>query len=143
MTSVAPTRYHVALTFDEWRQEWVEHRQYWDETKWTPTSQRGIYFHGDQTALTAAGDITFLDCHIFPGAAVVFPFGEWGVDTVGTVHPVVEIEEHSTGGVNIRLATLVVRDGIYQLDITPGTRRVCTTPKLAPGPIAASPRGAQ
>lgn len=78
MASVAPTRFATELT------DGAERAVYW-ETAWVPTSAPGLWVAGDQTLLSAAGEVTFLDCHVLPGATHVAPFGEWTAAETGSV----------------------------------------------------------
>lgn len=130
MASFAPTRYQVVLNLDPVTGEWNERYEYWSETQWTPLSTPGMFVRGDQTALSADGQIAFLDCHVLPGTTTVLPFGEWQMQTVGKVQPAITIEEHSPSGTTVRDVILDTKDDVYQFAVTAGTQRVCTCPVL-------------
>jgi hypothetical protein len=138
----APTRAATALAADG-----TPTPVFWDTT-WTPTSVRGVYHAGDQTALAADGRITFLDCHVLPHPTPrVYPFGDWPATTVDPVVPTLTIEEHpatpadnadadadadadgaGVGGptpVHTHAVTLdLTDDGVYFFPVAATTRRV-------------------
>jgi hypothetical protein len=129
MASVAPSRFCTNLEFDPATSALIEKRVYWPETHWIPASVLGTYVTGDQTTVAATGAITFLDCHVLPGSAYVYPFGDWSVDTVGGVATTVEFEEHSADGTRSVIAVVAPNaQGVYYFPVTAGTRRVCTAP---------------
>lgn len=126
MTSVAPARFRVVLTEDPATQELVERQEYWPETQWTPTSALGVFFKGDQTALSADGTVTFLDCHVLPGTSTVYPFGDWTSDHIGAVAPTIQVDEHTEDGTRSVMVALVSSDGYYRFPVGAGVFRVTT-----------------
>lgn len=124
MTSVAPARFRVVLTEDPATQELVERQEYWPETQWTPTSALGVFFCGDQTALSADGTVTFLDCHVLPGTTTVYPFGDWTSEHVGSVGRALTVDAHSSTGTQVLSVELEEVDGRLQFAVPEGTARV-------------------
>ena len=85
MTAVAPLRYRTLLEQDADTGEFTEKQVFWPETTWVPESVPGVWIQGDSTVLSSDGVITFLDCHVVPGAEYVYPFGGWSEETVGAL----------------------------------------------------------
>jgi hypothetical protein len=101
MASLAPTRFATQLADDG-----TERLDYW-ETTWVPASVPGLAFQGDQTVLSADGVITFIDCHVLPGAHRVYPFGDWPASAVEPVSLRAVAEEHGPSGTVLSTHVLV------------------------------------
>lgn len=126
MTSVAPARFRVVLTEDPATKELVERQEFWPETQWTPTSALGVFFKGDQTALSADGTVTFLDCHVLPGTSTVYPFGDWTSEHVGSVGRTLTVDAHGPSGTQVLSVVLEEVDGRLHFAVPAGTVRVCS-----------------